>query len=241
VLGQRGADRRALAATLPAIALVAPPPQTPAAAARDTVAAVFRQRVYERSLRETLWNRFVTWLGDLMERMRATAADSPAVYWASIAVLATLVLAVVARAAYLAYARREWAEAGRRTGFGATAHGDPWVLAQQLSAAGRFTEAAHALYAALLARLAQRERLRLHPSKTAGDYARELRARSSAAFGRFREFARAYDVVVYGLGFCDRERYERLAALAAPLLGTPAGSSAVGAAGRGAVATAERG
>jgi len=149
-------------------------------------------------------------------------------YWASIALLASLVVLVVARVAYVAYARREWSEGGTRRRAAGARGGDPWVLARELSQAGRFTEAAHALYAALLARLAQSERLRLHPSKTAGDYARELRARSSAAFPRFREFARAYDVVVYGLGWCDGERYERLYALAAPLLGTPAAPAAPG-------------
>ena len=194
--------------------------QIPTAAVRDTVAAVFGQRAYDRSLRDTLLNRFLGWLGRLVERARDAAADSPAVYWASIALLATLVLLVVGRIAYVAYARRSGVAIARAAGGGVGGRGrDPLALAEELRAAGRFTEAAHALYAALLERLARRERLRLHPSKTAGDYARALRARSSPAYAPFREFVRVYDVVVYGLGSCDRERYERLLRLAEPLLG----------------------
>ena len=47
------------------------------------------------------------------------------------------------------------------------------------------------------------------PSKTAGDYVREVRRRASPIFPSLRDFARAYDIVIYGLGECDRERYER--------------------------------
>jgi hypothetical protein len=79
-----------------------------------------------------------------------------------------------------------------------------------LAAAGDFTAAAHALYAALLARLAQRERLTRHPAKTAGDYARDLRALGSRAHAPFRRFARDYDRVVYGLGACDQAHFARL-------------------------------
>lgn len=92
------------------------------------------------------------------------------------------------------------------------------MLAQELAARGEYTEAAHALYRALLEALARRERVRLHPSKTVGDYVRDLRQRSSSLFGRFRDFARSYETVVYGIGVCDRERYERLLALAAPIV-----------------------
>ncbi len=94
---------------------------------------------------------------------------------------------------------------------------DPWVEAQALAAQGRYTEAAHALYSALLARVAARTSLRLDPSKTAGDYARDLRTAGPAAWGPFRDFARSYEVVVYGLGTCDRARFETLAALAGRL------------------------
>jgi hypothetical protein len=104
----------------------------------------------------------------------------------------------------------------RWTGRGArgAAGRDPWALAQQLASEGRYTEAAHALYGALLARVAARVPLRLHPSKTAGDYARDLRGTAPSVFGPFREFARSYEVVIYGLGSCDQRRFQTLIELA---------------------------
>jgi Domain of unknown function (DUF4129) len=107
---------------------------------------------------------------------------------------------------------------GRRRG---EATGDPWALAQRLATAGNYTDAAHALYQGLLLALARRDHLRLHESKTVGDYARELRSRSSQRFTPFRDFARTYEVVVYGLGTCDRERYDRLQRLAEVITGAP--------------------
>jgi hypothetical protein len=51
-----------------------------------------------------------------------------------------------------------------------------------------------------------------------GDYVRELRGRSSTLLDRFRAFARSYEVVVYGVGTCDQERYEQLRLLATDIL-----------------------
>jgi hypothetical protein len=95
---------------------------------------------------------------------------------------------------------------------------DAWSAAQQLAARGDYTAAAHALYAALLDAGARQAQLELHPSKTAGDYVREVRRRSSPIFPSFRDFARAYEFVIYGLGECDRERYERLLSIALPIV-----------------------
>jgi len=95
---------------------------------------------------------------------------------------------------------------------------DAWTTAQELAAQGDFTGAAHALYVALLGNLARRELLRLHPSKTIGDYLRELRRRPAAPVQTVREFARAYEVVAYGLRACDADRYARLHALAVQVI-----------------------
>jgi len=100
----------------------------------------------------------------------------------------------------------------RRGGPGADV--DPWGLAQRLAAEGQYTDAAHALYSALLARVSARVSLRLHPSKTAGDYARDLRGAAPSLNGPFREFARNYEVVIYGLGSCDEQRFRTLSQLA---------------------------
>ena len=149
---------------------------------------------------------------------------SETAYWTTIVVLGVLIAAAIGRAAYLGYLHREQRAEGRVARGRGDARGgrDPWLLAQELAARGDYTEAAHALYRALLEALARRERVRLHPSKTVGDYVRDLRQRSSSLFKSFRDFARSYETVVYGVGFCDRERYERLHALAAPIVQAPA-------------------
>jgi hypothetical protein len=152
----------------------------------------------------------------LVDPLLSALRRSPVLYWTVIALLALLAVAIVARALFLWRQRRLFNAAAlawessplRRAGR------DPWTAAEELSARGEFTDAAHALYAALLENAAQAGQIRLHPSKTAGDYVRELRNRSSSLFTLFRDFARSYETVIYGLGSCDAERYHRLYALA---------------------------
>ena len=69
----------------------------------------------------------------------------------------------------------------------------------------------------ILLALARSDRLRLDPSKTSGDYARELRARGSPAYQPFREFSRRFDVAVFGHGGCDAGLIDDLRRLASPL------------------------
>jgi uncharacterized protein DUF4129 len=196
-----------------------------AAAIRDTVAAVFRAPGYNRvrTLGERFWEqvgRLIEWLARLFAPLRDVARDSPLVYWTLVVLLATALAAVLGRLAYLAYLRRTGTAMGSGLpgAWGRGPEGDAWLLAQRLSTEGHYTDAAHALYRALLEAAARQGDVRLHPSKTVGDYLRELRARSSRLVSRFRDFARSYEVVIYGLGECDQERYERLFALAHPII-----------------------
>ena len=199
-----------------------PPPPFPLPDSLITATAdtVFSQSAYNRV---SLWERFWGWVFDLIRRVWALVDPllsalrrSPVLYWTVIVLLAIVVVAVVVRAVYLWRQRRLFNAAAlawessplRRAGR------DPWAAAEELSARGEFTDAAHALYAALLDRAAQAGQIRLHPSKTAGDYVRELRNRSSSLFTLFRDFARSYETVIYGIGSCDAERYHRLRALA---------------------------
>ena len=127
-----------------------------------------------------------------------------------------VVLAVIALARYghRWYLERRYAGIvgpGRGRGSGGR---DPWIAAQTLAAAGDFTQAAHALYLALLEAIARREHVRLHPAKTIGDYMRELRTRSSALLPTVRDFARLYEMVAWGFRECDAARYAKLHALA---------------------------
>jgi hypothetical protein len=190
-------------------------------ATRDTIAAVFREHAYDRTAMQSLWDRLwqvaFDWLGRLFRAVDTSPVSRPIVV-TLLVIVATLILARVT----VALVTRDFDFGRSAAGFAPFGRrADPWMEAQRLAAAGRYTDAAHALYAALLEGVALREQLRLHPSKTVGDYRRELRRRSSALVPRFRDFARLYEVVVYGLGVCDRDRYERLYALASGMLTPP--------------------
>lgn len=196
-------------------------PRLDDAAVHDTVEAVFSQAAYSRGvLRMPDWlRRALRWVAELLGEARIPFDASPVFFWGSVALLVAVVALVVARNVWAARQRRiVMAGAGAPRARGAGLPRDPWLAAQALAARGDFTAAAHALYHALLATLARRGQVKLHPSKTVGDYVRELRARSSAIFARFRDFARSYEVVVYDVGWCDRERWERLHALAEPIV-----------------------
>jgi uncharacterized protein DUF4129 len=192
-------------------------------AIRDTMAAVFRQRAFAQ--RQPSWiarkiNAFFEWLGDLLRHFNGTRSSNPLVFWTVMTIIIAVAVAIIARLALVSYRRRRQGIDARPELRGGTgfAQGDPWTMAQQHAANGDFTSAAHSLYVALLHAIARRGLVRLHPSKTVGDYVRELRARSATVFTRFRDFARAYETVVYGTGVCDRERYEILQRLALPIV-----------------------
>ncbi len=190
---------------------------------RRAVQSVYASPTYNRT---SMWQRFWGWVGEQIDRIfswlfpRVGALHkSPPLFWAVVIGLTLLTAAVISRALYLWRARAALRRAGGAwKAQPGVARGDAWSAAQQLAARGDFTAAAHALYAALLDAGARQHQLRLHPSKTAGDYVREVRRLSSPIFPGFREFARAYDVVIYGLGECNRERYERLLSLAMPIV-----------------------
>lgn len=190
----------------------------PATAVHDTVAAVMRQHAYQRSLRVSLLDRFLAWLADQWRRLAEALGGIPHGRSVAVAMAVVLVAIVVGRIVYAARLREDEVRAARLrvTPRGTTTA--PWEEAQRLAAAGRYEEAAHALYRALLQVLVVRERLRLHPSKTSGDYARELRARGSASYASFRQFGRRYDRILFGVGACDAAAYEQLLGDARPVL-----------------------
>ena len=187
------------------------------------MAAVFRQAAFVK--RQPSWiarkfGEFFAWLGGLLRELTGSRTSNPALFWTIMAVLICVVLSILARLIYVNHMRRNQGIGARAEPRGAAmaGAGDPWLAAQQYASAGDFTSAAHSLYLALLRAIARRGLVRLHPSKTVGDYVRELRSRSATVFARFRDFARAYETVVYGTGVCDRERYETLQRLALPLV-----------------------
>ena len=189
-------------------------------AIRDTIARVFQAHSYDRSSSSTLGALILRAIERVFDAVFCALRSSPALSRVVLIVGAVILLMVIARVAYVAIERQRLsrrAGALRSSRAGVT---DPWGAAQDAAAAGQYTEAAHYLYGALLQALSRRERLRLHPSKTAGDYARDLRAASSASWPTFREFVRAFELVIYGRGECDRAQFERLQSLATPLVST---------------------
>jgi hypothetical protein len=187
----------------------------PPGAVHDTVAAVARQLAFRRNLRDTIAQRLMMWIGEWIGNIVRMFRHSGGARPLGFAVVALIVVAVVARLVIAARARDDSATSHARRGRKGELE-DPFVLAEALALEGRFEDAAHALYRGVLLSLARSERLRLDPSKTSGDYARELRARSSSAHQPFRAFARRFDFAVYGHGGCDARLIADLRELAQP-------------------------
>ena len=187
----------------------------PPAAVHDTVAAVVRSADFRRSLQMSLAERLLRWLGEAFDRLDSALRGWHSARSVAIGLGMLLVLLVVGRLLLAARGRRggsEWGDDSR----GTAAREDPWGAAERYVRAGRFEEAAHALYRAVLESLAHGERLRLDPSKTGGDYARELRARGSPSFPPFRAFLARFDVAIFGHGGCTAESMAELTRLAEP-------------------------
>ena len=187
----------------------------PASAVHDTVQAVLRDPVFHRSLRQSLADRVLVWLAEWLTRLSKVLRGLPSMRTLSLLFAGALVLFVVVRFLIAASARRE--EGGRRASRRGVASGtDPWQAADELLALGRHEEAAHALYRGVILALAHAERLRIDPSKTSGDYMRELRRRSSSSLSPFVAFARRFDVLVYGHVPPDAAAVEQLRDLTTP-------------------------
>ena len=179
----------------------------PAKAIQDSVAAIISQRPYQRSVRSTLFDRILEWIAALLRRLFSQVSEIPNVKWVLLTLAIVAVLAIAARI----FLNSEAEERRRRARAGTVRGGaDPWVDAERVAGSGNYAEAAHLLYRAVTERLAAAELIRLHPSKTSGDYARELRMRGALQHAEFRQFGRRYDHVLFGTGECDAETYASL-------------------------------
>lgn len=183
------------------------------AAVRDTIASVFAHPAYDQSLRQSVGDRLLEWIfrtvGTILEALRGSAD----LRWLVIGTAILIVSVILARAAFLSAA-----SAGRRVrrpGAPRARGINPWTAAAAEAAAGRYTDAAHLLYAAVLDSLASSRRLVLHQAKTAGEYERELRTRAPLTLPAFAAFTRAYEKAIWGTRACDQQEYTRLLELAA--------------------------
>jgi hypothetical protein len=178
----------------------------------DTVAAIAQQRIYAPA-RQSLVGRLMRYLFERIAEALDLIRGSPDARVLVITALVAIAVVIVAR---VVVGRRADAARNARRGVARIGAGGPeaWSLARELAAAGDYTGACHALYAAVLDALAREGALKRHSSKTSGDYVRELRQRGSPRDREFREFAGDFDRVIYGLGVAEAEDYSRLTSAA---------------------------
>ena len=165
-------------------------------AIHDTVAAIVKQIGYRRDLRSTLLDRILQWIADAYHRLFDALGGVPHGRFIATVAAGVVALLVVARVTYAARLRTASHDGGKTGTRGGSRSGDPWSEAARLAEGGHFTEAAHALYRATVARLAAGGLVRLHESKTSGDYVRELRRRGAASHMVFRRFGARYDRII---------------------------------------------
>ena len=191
------------------------------AAIHDTVASITSARHYLRNARASLFERFFDWLAGLWERFSQSVGGVP--YGRRIALVLAIVAAllVLARLIFATRLRAEGEGSDRPRRSARITTTEAWREAESLAAKGQFTEAAHALYRATLTLLAANGLVRLHDSKTSGDYARELRHRGSPAYAAFRRFGSRYDRLIYGEGRCDERGWRELVEAARPVFDAP--------------------
>lgn len=180
---------------------------------QQTISAVFAGEQYQRSLRRSLWEQLVGWIGRIINAVMRAMEDSPTLKWTVILSLAGIATAIAIRVAYV----KRLDEIGGRVRLHDSkqcGRGNLWNLAQEEAAAGEFLQAAHTLYMAILESISRSDRIVIESSKTVGDYSRELRRKASQSLPLYREFAHLYEPVVWGTGRCDRESFDRLAVIA---------------------------
>jgi uncharacterized protein DUF4129 len=185
----------------------------------DTVAAIARQPAFARSGRESLLGRFLRYVLENIRQLLNRYHGSPGARYVVIAGVVVLLVIIVARIVII---RDVDAQVRRRRALvrGALADADLWRAAQGFAAAGDYTTASHALYAGLLERVARAGGITRHPSKTGGDYWRELRRRGSPIAEEFRAFSRRFDRVMFGTGVATADDFNELSDLAERVLGT---------------------
>jgi hypothetical protein len=160
-----------------------------------------------------LMGRLFDWLSGL----GSLRGDNPIVYWLVIGALIALGLGIVVYFIRNTLLRLGAADPAPRVERGpgavidarARTAGEWEDEARRAAAAGRYREAAVALYQALLLRLEAAGTLRYDPAKTPGDYRREAK-RSPQAAGALTGFLRGFEPVVFGGRRLDAAGYERL-------------------------------
>ena len=176
---------------------------------------MFAHPGYDQSLRQSIGDRLLEWLFRALASVLQAIRGYTDIRWVVIALGVALVVFILARAAYLAAVQsRPRGGRARRRSSGL----DPWTAAAGEAAEGRFDQAAHLLYSAVLEAIARHHRTVLHPARTTGEYERDLRTQGSDALQSFGAFARAYERAVWRGSRIDSQAYETLRKLASVLV-----------------------
>lgn len=185
--------------------------QAPVAAAPDTIRAVidsvFADPQYVWDQPRDRW----AWLRELfaaVQRGLATLHEEHIVlYWLLVVALVLVLGAIVAHAAIVVYrAVRDRPVVRARTAPTAVAqHNVDWYLreARRLEDDGRLLESLAARFSALVHALEERKALRVHPSKTPMEYAREA-SLDAERRGLFAALVREYYRYLFGRAPIDR-------------------------------------
>jgi hypothetical protein len=182
----------------------------PPAAIHDTVAAIVRQSEFQQRLGRSLAERFWIWIWDQIRSLFDAVGGTPMARNVALLLAALLVAVVVLRIAYSASFERRAVR--MRPGLAVRGVRAQPTLddARRLAAEGRYAEAIHIVYAAVLDILAQQRAVRPHLSKTSGDFARELRMGGHPSHDPFRAFVRRFDRLFYGYDANDAQSFAQL-------------------------------
>ncbi|HEY7234311.1 MAG TPA: DUF4129 domain-containing protein [Gemmatimonadaceae bacterium] len=186
----------------------------------DTIAAIVAQPAFATGQRRSLFSRFLEFLAaELNElfRLARGSIDGRIIVAAAIGVITVIVISRIVADRRLA-TRRHLRSAAGAVG----SRRDAWTAARELAEQGEFADASHALYSAVLETLSRAGTIRFHASKTAGDYARELRRAGAPIASDFRSFARELDRVVYGRVKVTRTEFDALLQAAEQIANTTA-------------------
>ncbi len=198
------------------VLLQAATPWSPAQV-QDTVNRIVARPAYQRDFAESIFDRLLRAIVEFLSRLIEGAAGLVGTRAVVYTVLGALLLLLVIRLAL--DLRAEMASGvvtGRRGG--PVQASDPWGEAERLARAGAYTDAAHALFRSLLTALGARGEVRVHTSKTAGEYARELRRERAPSSDRFQAFRVRYDRAIYGERTVSEAEYRALLVDARPMV-----------------------
>jgi hypothetical protein len=166
---------------------------------------------------QELLRRIMARIGDWFGSFGDLRGENPVVYWLVMGTLIVVGAAIVAhfiRSTLASLdgpgpARAAPPAPGAVVDARARTAGEWEDEARRAAAAGRFRDAAVALYQALLLRMEAAGALRYDPAKTPGDYRREAR-RDPRAAGALTAFLRGFEPVVFGGRALDAAGYDRL-------------------------------